>query len=177
VTPTIALPPQSSQVRERASGRGAVRRRPERSPNRLGPLLLRARVAARRRALTRRLAEGADPASSPALALRARQLTSDRSRRGLGRSLRHAVFDAHHPAPARKASGLIRRGAVIDAEAAIDLLVKRLRSPVPVTAEGAAMVERMLSDGAWSPMYSPAGPGALRWCVVVATAALEPSTI
>lgn len=91
--------------------------------------------------------------------------------------MRRAVFLAHHPTPARPALGLIRRGAVIDAEVAIDLLVKRLRSPVPVTAEGAAMVERMLYDRAWSPLYSPAGPGALRWMVVVATAALEPSAI
>lgn len=66
---------------------------------------------------------------------------------------------------------------MLDAEPAIDLLVKRLHSPVPVTAEGAALVDRMLSDGAWSPMYSPAGPGALRWCVVVATAALEPAEV
>ena len=175
--PTIALPPLSSRVREGAPSRDAVRPRLQRSPNRLGPLLLRAHVAVRHRVLTRRLAEGADPLSSPALALRARQLTSDRSRRSLGRSLRHAVFDAHHPAPARRAFGLMRRGAVIDAEAAIDRLVKRLRSPVPITAEGAAMVERMLSDGRWSPMYSPSGPGALRWMVVVVTAALEPSTI
>lgn len=175
--PTIALPPRSSRARYRAPAQGAVSRRLARRPNRLGPLLLRAQVAARYRVLTRRLAEGADPASSPALALRARQLTSDRSRRGLGRSLRHAVFDAHHPAPARRAFGLIRRSAVIDAEVAIDRLVKRLRSPVPITAEGAAMVQRMLSDGAWSPMYSPAGPGALRWMVVVVTAALEPSAI
>lgn len=91
--------------------------------------------------------------------------------------MRGAVSDAYHPTPSRFPVGLIRRGAVIDAEHAIDLLVKRLRSPVPITAEGAAMVERMLSDGGWSPMYSPAGPGALRWLVVVATAALEPTAI
>jgi hypothetical protein len=140
-------------------------------------MMLRAVVAARRRSLTRRLACGEDPATSPALALRARQLTGGRARQGLGRSLRHVVLDACHPTPGRPAFGLIRRGAVLDAEVAIDLLVKRLRSPVPVSAEGAAMVERMLSDSAWSPLYSPAGPGALRWLVVVATAALEPARI
>lgn len=172
--PTIALPPRSRRAPERfvpdrpaAGGRRAAR----------GPLLLRAGVLARRRSLTRRLAEGADPASSPALALRARQLTSDRGRRSLGRSLRRAVFDAHHPIPTRSLIGVIRRGAVIDAERAIDLLVKRLRSPVPITAEGAALVDRMLSDGAWSPLYRPAGPGALRWCVAVTTAALEPGAV
>ncbi|HXD64620.1 MAG TPA: hypothetical protein VNV17_08390 [Solirubrobacteraceae bacterium] len=172
--PTIALAPRTSRAPERvaadrtaAGGRGPAR----------GPLLLRAGVLARRRSLTRRLAEGAGPASSPALALRARQLTSDRARRSLGRALRRAVFDAHHPTPTRSVAGVIRRGAVIDAEVAIDLLVKRLRSPVPITAEGAALVERMLSDGAWSPMYRPAGPGALRWCVAVTTATLEPGAV
>lgn len=172
--PTIALPPQTcSRV---APLHEAGRRRRARTAA-MGPVVLRALVASRRRSLTRRLAAGAEPASSAALALRARQLTSERSRRAQGRSLRRAVFDAHHLAPTRYAFGLIRRGAVLDAEPAIDLLVKRLHSPVPVTAEGAALVDRMLSDGAWSPMYSPAGPGALRWCVVVATAALEPAEV
>lgn len=169
--PTIAVPPRAHALeREVVAPAGHA-------PRGLGTLWLQARVAVRRRSLTRRLAEGADPAASPALALRARQLTGERSRRWLGRSLRRAVWVASHPAPGRPAVGLIRRGAVLDAERAIDLLVKRLRSPVPVTAEGVAMVERMLSDGAWSPMYRAAGPGTLRWMVVVATAALEPSAV
>jgi hypothetical protein len=39
------------------------------------------------------------------------------------------------------------------------------------------LIERMLTDGAWSPLYSPAPGGALRRLVVLATAALEPARI
>lgn len=173
--PAIALPPHAHRTHAPRDGRPGPGRSDPGRPSAAEPsLALRARVALRRRSLTRALSDGADPAGSPGLALRARQLTSDRARRELGRSLRRAVFDAHHPAPSRCAVGLMRRGAVIEAEDLIDLLVKRLRSPVPVSPEGAALVQRMLNDGPWSPMYSPAGAGALRWLVRLATIALEP---
>jgi hypothetical protein len=97
---------------------------------------LRARVAAHRRSLTGALSEGASPASSPELALRAEQLTSDRTRRALARSLRRTVHEARHPVPRRIAFGLVRRSAVLDAADAIDVLVKRLRSPEPIAAKG-----------------------------------------
>jgi hypothetical protein len=127
--------------------------------------------------LTRELSEGASPASSPALALRAEQLTSEHRRRTLARSLRHAVNEALHPLPRRALFGLARRRAVLDAQDAIDVLVKRLRSPEPVAAEGVALIERMLSDGAWSPLYNAGPAGALRRLVVVATSALEPAVV
>jgi hypothetical protein len=63
---------------------------------------------------------------------------------------------------------------VIDASDAIDVLVKRLHSPEPIAAEGAALTERMLGDSSWSPLYSAAPRGALRRLVVLASAALEP---
>ena len=49
------------------------------------PINTRMRVSAKRDALTRSLAAGTDPSSSPELALRAIQLTSDRRRRELSR--------------------------------------------------------------------------------------------
>jgi hypothetical protein len=166
--PTISLPP-----------RGQITTAPRKARTHRSPrsLALHAQVAARRWSLTRELAEGADPSSSPALALRAEQLTSDRRRRGLARSLRHAVDEARNPTPRRVAFGLTRRGAVMDAADAIDVLVKRLHSPEPVAPEGAALIERMLSDSGWSPLYSPAPAGALRRLVLLATAALEPARI
>jgi hypothetical protein len=130
-----------------------------------------------RRSLTRALSEGASPTVSPALTLRSEQLTSERRRRTLARTLRRAVYEALHPMPRRIAFGLARRGALIDAQDAIDILVKRLRSPEPVAAEGVALVERMVSDGTWSPLYNTAPTGALRRLVVVATAALEPAAL
>jgi hypothetical protein len=63
---------------------------------------------------------------------------------------------------------------VIDATDAIDVLVKRLVDPAPIAAEGAALIERVLSDSVWSPLYGAAPGGALRRLVVLATAALEP---
>lgn len=66
---------------------------------------------------------------------------------------------------------------MLDATDAIDILVKRLHSPEPIAAEGAALVARMLGDGAWSPLYSVVPGGALRRLVVLATAALEPAGI
>jgi hypothetical protein len=163
--PTISLPP-----------RGQLTTAPRHArTDRFRPSLgVRARVAAQRWSLTRELAKGADPASSPALTLRAEQLTADRTRRALARSLRHIVHEARNPAPRRYTFGLVRRAAVIDATDAIDVLVKRLRSPEPIAAEGAALIERMLSDSGWSPLYSAAPGGALRRLVVLASAALEP---
>jgi hypothetical protein len=93
----------------------------------------------------------------------------------LARSLRRTVHEALHPLPRRALFGLTRRGAIIDAQDAIDVLVKRLRSPEPVAPEGVALVERMLSDGAWSPLYSNGPAGGLRRLVVMATAALKPA--
>ena len=165
--PTISLPPRAELT--------TVPRGPTEHPS--SSLTLRAHVATHRRSLTSELSEGANPASSPELAVRADQLTSDRTRLALARSLRRAVHEARHPAPRRYAFALTRRGAVIDAADAIDVLVKRLRSPEPVAPEGTALVQRMLSDGAWSPLYSTAPGGALRRLVVLATAALEPASI
>ena len=69
----------------------------------------------------------------------------------------------------------IRRAAVIDAADAVDVLVKRLHSPEPIEPEGAALIDRMLSDGGWSPLYSTAPGGAVRRLVLLTTAALEPA--
>jgi hypothetical protein len=166
--PTISLPPRRELTR---IPRGIATERTAPS------LALRASVATHRRSLTSDLSQGANPASSAELALRAEQLTSDRGRRTLARSLRRTVHEARNPAPRRYSFGLVRRGAVIDAADAIDTLVKRLHSPEPIAPEGAAMLERMLSDGVWSPLYSVAPGGALRRLVVLATAALEPTAV
>ena len=164
--PTISLPPHGDAT--------TLPRRP-RTRQTAPSLSLRSYVATHGRSLTRELSEGVSPASSPALTLRAAQLTTDRRRRMLARSLRRTVHEALHPLPRRAVFGLVRRSAVIDAQDAIDILVKRLRSPEPVAAEGVALIERMLSDGAWSPLYNAVPVGAVRRLVVVATAALEPA--
>lgn len=164
--PTISMPPRSDLATARRHPRT---QEPPRS------LLLRAHVVTHRRSLTRELSQGANPASSPALALRAEELTSARRRRSLARVLRRTVDAALHPLPRRASFGLARRSAVIDAQDAVDILVKRLCSPEPIAAEGVALIERMLGDGVWSPLYNATPAGALRQLVVVATAALQPA--
>ena len=136
---------------------------------------LRAHIHAtlRRSELTRALAEGADPTGSADLALRARQLTSARSRRTLARAMRRTIDEAHRPPLARSPAVIIRRGAVLEAEDAIRTMIARLTSGQPVRAQGMAMAERILTNADASPLYNPAEPGALQRQITVATAAME----
>jgi hypothetical protein len=136
-------------------------------------LKLRMRVAVKRDTLTRELAQGADPTATPERALRASQLTSGRRRRQMIRTWRRAIAEARQPAVTRAMVGIINRRAVLEAEDAIQELIERLRSPDPVTAKGMAMAERIVTDGASSPLYNPSGRGTLRRLMLVATAELD----
>jgi hypothetical protein len=136
-------------------------------------LLVRSRVAAHRSRLTRELAEGGEPGSSPEHALRATQLTSNRHRKQLVHSLRRTVSEAHRPQMNRARMIIINRRQVLDAEEAINNLVARLSYAEPVRAEGMAMVERILGNAERSPLYNNAEPGALRRQVLVATESLD----
>jgi hypothetical protein len=138
-------------------------------------LRLRIRTARHRSELTRALAEGADPNARRDLALRAAQLTSDRSRRALVRSLRRAIADAHDPLLTRLRAVIIRRSAVLEAQSAIDAMIERLDSPVPLRAEGMAVAERILTNAERSPLYNRSEPGELRRAIRVATEALDPA--
>jgi len=68
---------------------------------------------------------------------------------------------------------IIDGGAVRDAEAAIAEMIERLLSPLPVRAEGMAMLERILTNADGSPLYNRSGPGALRQMIRDAAAALD----
>jgi hypothetical protein len=136
-------------------------------------LVLRMRVAASRDRLTRELAEGADPGSSPERALRAAQLTSHRRCRQLVRTLRGILSEAHHPPLTRARMVIINRAAVLEAEDAINAMIARLSYAEPVRAEGMAIAERMLTDAEGSPLYNSAEPGTLRRAVLAATEALD----
>ncbi|MGH2885030.1 MAG: hypothetical protein ACRDPA_20390 [Solirubrobacteraceae bacterium] len=139
------------------------------------PLALRLKVAVKRDALNRELATGAPSARSPELSLRASQLVSDRERQKLAGAWRRAVRDAHRPATTRVTISVVRRGAVIDAEDAIDRLVARLTDVDPIAPAGMALVEQLITDGTSSPLYNAAEPGTLRRQVKVATEALDPA--
>src|SRR5689334_965500 len=95
-------------------------------------LVLRMRVAAQRAGLTRELAEGAGPGSSPERALRAAQLTSPRRRKQLARALRRTVSEARHPQLTRSPVVIVNRAQVLGAEPAINAMVARLSAAEPV---------------------------------------------
>jgi hypothetical protein len=137
-------------------------------------VLLRIRTAAQRSELTRALAEGADPSTRPELELRAAQLTSQRNRKTLARTLSRTVAEARQPAMNRSRVVIIRRRAVLDAEDAVTAMIELLRSSKPVRAEGMAITERIITNADQSPLYNPSEPGTLRRLIGVAMAAIEP---
>jgi hypothetical protein len=138
-------------------------------------LASRMRVVAGRDRLTRELAEGVEPNSSPEHALRAAQLTSLRNRRQLARTLRQTITEAHERPLPRSRVVIINRPAVLDAEAAVNAMIARLSNAEPVHAKGMAIAERMLTNAERSPLYNAAEPAALQHLVLVATEALDPA--
>ncbi len=149
----------------------------DRDGTRPSSLRLRMTVAARRNPLTQELAGGADPASSPERALRASQLTSERRRRQLSRTLKRTLAEARGPSVTRALVTIINRRAVLDAADAIQALIDRLSSHEPVTVKGMALAERIITDGVSSPLYGRAEPGTLRRLVLVATSELDPTPV
>ncbi len=139
------------------------------------PLPLRTRVYVHRHGLTHALARGERPTTRPELALRAAQLTSSRNRRGVARTLRRAVDDAHRPPVDTFRVALIRRKAVLEAEPEIRAMIDRLDSPAEVDAEGMAIADEIITNANRSPLYNRSEPGTLRRQIRVATQALEPA--
>jgi hypothetical protein len=138
-------------------------------------LALRARVATHRDLITRRLAEGAEPGSSAELELRAAQLTCERRRNQLLRSLRNIIKEAHDPGLHRSRVVLINRAAVLDAEDVINAMIARLSYAKPVRPEGMAIVERIITNADGDALYDSVEPGTLRRLLLVATEALDPA--
>lgn len=136
-------------------------------------LRLRFRTARRRAELTRELADGTNPSTRPELAFRAAQLTSDRNRKTIARSLRRTISEAHKPPMTRSRMVLIQRAAVIDAESAINAMVERLCGPEPVQPQGMALADRILTNADGSPLYNASEPGTLHDEMRGAAAALE----
>jgi hypothetical protein len=110
--------------------------------------------------LDRRLAAGEDPWASDALALRARRLTSARSRRHVADGLAGVLRSAGNGRPGFTAAVRPRSGDVLEAIAAIASIERRLRAPAPVGPRGMALVRLLLIDGN-GPLYRPGDPGAL----------------
>lgn len=129
------------------------------------------RVWLRRGSLDRSLAAGADPAASPALARRARQLTSRRTRAGLAASIRN-LLDAAEERPRGFTSAVpIQRGRILGERQLLLQLAADLESEDELRPRGIALVERLLIDGA-SPVYVNGPERALHGALVHAHAAL-----
>jgi hypothetical protein len=123
------------------------------------PRRFRSQLAVRLRArlhapsLDRELASGIAPWRSPLHAARALALTSDRSRRGLARSLERLVEQAQHPRSQYRGAVIYPcREQVIEALPAMLTIAGRLRSADPIDARGTARLIILLSDGS-GPCY------------------------
>ena len=132
---------RGAQVLVSARSAGSDRRHRRRWEDRLV-----ARVLARR--LDRELAGGIAPWSSGAHAARAVQLTSDRSRRALARSLERLIEDVEKPRSRFMSAAIAPCAAQVrQAMPLILALASRLCSAQPVNARGIAQLSRLLADG------------------------------
>lgn len=146
----------------RRSGGGSQRRG---LGARAGALLLRVR-------LDRMLAEGVPPTLSPALRLRAQQITSLSHRRKLADSF-EAILDAcERPAPRRTSAVPTVRREVRASRAAILDLCHELRARPHVAPAGVALAQQLLTDGT-GPLYLESHNDALWHAVRRAAAALD----
>lgn len=120
--------------------------------------------------LDRQLAEGADPASSAELELRARQLESAAERARIANALVEALGDARRGEPVTLRTRP-QRAVVRDAADDILTLVLRLRGDRPRAPQGVARAAR-LADDRRGPMYRH-DAGDLRDAVSSALSAMD----
>jgi hypothetical protein len=121
--------------------------------------------------LDRRLAAGADPLASPALARRASVLVSPRTRRRLACGLERVVLEIERPPRGLTAAVPVQRREVLVARDDLLLLAAALRGEDHPAPRGVAGVSLLLADGC-GPVYAPSPPGALRRAVRRIAAAL-----
>jgi hypothetical protein len=131
--------------------------------------LLRLRVQLHHLRLDDDLAHGADPHSSPELALRADQLLRGRER--IAVAIERALESARRPGPVFSARVPVRRAEALECSGEIVALTERLRED-PVDVRGVAMASGLAHDGA-SPLYLDGSPSLL-YAVRSARLALDP---
>ena len=122
---------------------------------------LRLRVRCFHWELDSRLADGVDPASDPALAVRAAQLLSARHRRRLADAVERVVREADAtPHPSFSVVLGIARDQVAEARGSLLFLAHLLRHAEGIGPRGVAIAERLLTDGG-SAVYVGSVRGAL----------------
>jgi hypothetical protein len=118
------------------------------------PLLLRLRVYLTRGRLDRRIAAGLPCGSTPALALRARQLSHPSTLRQIADQLRGIVGYVDRLGSRRTVSAVVvERAAVRSGRHAILGLAERLEGTAPTSPKGIALAQVLLTDGL-SPMFN-----------------------
>lgn len=108
---------------------------------------LRLRVRWSHWSLDEKLAAGVDPATDPALILRAAQLGSARNRRRLSAWLERLVKDSDAAPPTFSAAVPTARDQVLEARGSLLFLAHLLRDAERLRPRGIAMVQRLLTDG------------------------------
>jgi hypothetical protein len=98
------------------------------------------------------LAAGVAPESSGMLAARARHIVSLRRREAAARDWDHLLGIAQRGCGKPAAARRIRAAEIAAARPAVRELMRRLRTPLPVTARGVAMARTLLTDGT-GPVY------------------------
>jgi hypothetical protein len=122
---------------------------------------LRLRVIWSHWSLDTKLAAGVDPASDPALILRAAQLRSPRHRRRLAASVERLVGEANAPRlPALTVAVPVVREPILEARNSLLFLAFLLRYADRLGPRGVAMVQRLLTD-AGSVLYTDTARGAV----------------
>jgi len=144
---------------------------PARSAHRPGLAPLWARLHALW--IDRDLRDGAPTWQSPTHAVRSLQLTSNRRRRRLARSLERLIGAAEQPRALFPGAVVPpRRDQVRKAKSVIREIVERLRSPGPVAARGMAMLCELLADGS-GPCYARIRADALKCELLVVSEMLD----
>ena len=136
-----------------------------------GGVFSRLWVAIRHRWLDWRLAEGADPAMSRALALRARQLTGRKERQKLACSIINRIREVDDPRPFGVTASPSRR-CVRAARAELREMAELLLDPGPVYARGVALGWALLRSPD-SPLYDGSEADSAWYWAKLASEALE----
>jgi hypothetical protein len=122
------------------------------------PRLIAAWARVRARGLDQRLAEGADPSSSPVLAARAAQLSTPSTRSRIAAGLERMALIRERPGAARFAVTPVRSAIAPNRECLLEVAAT-LRSSRPVYAGGIAGARLILIDGTGPAFTDPRGEG------------------
>jgi hypothetical protein len=120
------------------------------------------------------LAAGRSPESTRLLAARAQDLVSLASRRALARDWEHLLDVARRAPVPRTPRVPICRDRLVAAESDVREIVRRLRAPLPVAAQGVAAASVLLTD-ATGPLWNQRNHTPLRDALHAAIAQLDPA--